>query len=78
MYDSNNDMTPDAPYPNCTQLPPRSGTTTGMTDDAADWGCQKRENSMFTSTGKTSVNPALKNVRMPKQLEMELVRHPLN
>ena len=76
QYDSNNDMTPDMPYPNCaTQLPPRSATTTGMTDDAADWGCQLRANSQLASTGKTQLAPALKNIRLPKQSEMELLRH---
>ncbi len=78
MYDSDNDMTPDMPYPNCATLPPRSMATTGDSDDAADWGCQLLANSMFTSTNKPGLNPALKNVRMPKQLEMELIRHTID
>ena len=79
QYDSNADMMPDMPYPDCaTQLPPRSAATTGMTDDAADWGCQLRANSMLASTGKTSLAPALKNIRLPKQAEMELVRHTID
>ena len=84
MYASNADMTPDKAYPSCSPfmadpgLPPRSAATTGDADDAADWGCQLRANSQLTSTGKSGVNPALKNVRLPKQAEMELVRHQLN
>lgn len=78
MYDSDMDMTPDTQYPDCATLPPRSSSTTGDTDDAADWGCQLRANSMFASSGKTRVNPAMKNIRMPKQTEMELVRHRLD
>lgn len=39
----------EAPYPDCATLPPRSAATTGVGDDAADWGCQKVSNSMFTS-----------------------------
>jgi hypothetical protein len=78
MYDSNNDMTPDMQYPNCATLPVRSAATTGDSDDAADWGCQLQSNSAFTSTGKAGLNPALKNVRMPKQSEMELVRHQIH
>jgi len=78
QYDSDGDMTPDKPYPNCaTDLPPRSAATTGDTDDAADWGCQLRSNSQFTSGHKTH-NPAQNDVRLPKQAEMELVRHTLN
>jgi hypothetical protein len=81
QYDSNNDMQPDAPYPSCTPfngspgLPPRSAATTGDSDDAADWGCQLVANSQLTSTGKPSVNRALKDVSIPKQREMEIVRH---
>lgn len=78
QYDTNNDMMPDAPYPSCTILPRRSTATTGDADDAADWGCQKLENSMFASTGKPSVNSSLRDVRMPKQSEMEIVRHNLH
>ena len=77
MYDTNNDMTPDATYKDCSMLPPRSATTTGDDDDAADWGCQLRANSQLTSTGKTSVNPALKNIRLPKNAAMEMARHQL-
>jgi hypothetical protein len=77
MYDSNGDMTPDMQYPNCATLPQRSAATTTDFDDAADWGCQLRANSQFTGTHKTH-NPARDNVRLPKQLEMELVRHTMN
>ena len=48
QYDANNDGTPETTYPDCATLPPRSGATPGKFDDAADWGCQKRANSMFT------------------------------
>jgi hypothetical protein len=73
-----NTQTPNMPYPNCATLPKRSGTTTGDADDAADWGCQKRANSMFADDGKLEFNAALKQVRMPKQAPMELVRHSFN
>ncbi|MGE0404558.1 MAG: hypothetical protein AB7T06_48055 [Kofleriaceae bacterium] len=47
LYDSNGDMTPDAPYPDCATLPRRSSATPGDADDAADWGCLKRSSSGF-------------------------------
>jgi hypothetical protein len=77
MYDSDGDMTADKAYPDCATLPPRSAGTTTDFDDAADWGCQLRSNSQFTSGHKTH-NPARDNIRLPKQAEMELVRHTLN
>ncbi len=39
QYDSNGDMTPDKTVPSCATLPPPSAATTGVDDDAADWGC---------------------------------------
>lgn len=66
-YDSNGDGQNDMPFPDCATLPPRSATTTGDADDAADWGCQKVANSMLTAAdGKKvipSVNPALRDMR---------------
>lgn len=77
MYDADGDMNPTDPYPNCAELPKRSAATPGDDDDAADWGCQLRANSQFTSSGKTGLNPALHDIQTPKQVEMELVRHQL-
>jgi hypothetical protein len=45
MYDSNNDMHADTPYPDCATLPPHSAATPGLFDDASDWGCQKFANT---------------------------------
>ncbi len=73
MYDSDNDTIPDAPLPECSMLPPRSPETTMGVDDAADWGCQKRANSMFTSPR----NPALADVRIGNAAPVPLVRHSL-
>jgi hypothetical protein len=74
QYDSNNDMMPDAPFPACNTLPPLTASTTD--EDAADWGCQKFSNSMFDG-GKPKLHPALSNVRVPKDLPLEIVRHNL-
>jgi hypothetical protein len=41
QFDSNNDGTVDTVFPACETLPPRSAATTGIADDAADFGCQK-------------------------------------
>ncbi len=74
QYDSNNDMMPDAPFPACRTLPRLTASTTD--EDAADWGCQKFSNSMFEG-GKPKLHPALSNVRVPKDLPLEIVRHNL-
>ena len=79
QYDSNGDMTPDAPYPDCTTLPPTGAAN--MFGNASYWGCLKRSNTptMLTSSGKKAqLAPELQNVRLPKQAEMELVRHVLD
>jgi len=72
-YDSNNDTTPDTPFPDCATLPPRSAATTTPFDDAADWSCQKRVNSMVTSRR----NPTLGDVRIGTLSPVPLVRHTL-
>ena len=77
QYDANNDGTPDTAYPECSTLPPRAPGAMGGPGDAAYWGCQKLENSMFAPTGKPVLSPAMRDVRAPKQLEMEIVRHNL-
>ncbi len=49
QYDSNGDgqvTSADATQPDCATLPPRSASTTGAHDDAADFQCQKVEHSM--------------------------------
>jgi hypothetical protein len=74
QYDTNMDMMPDTPYPSCTTLP-RTGA--GDDDSADDWGCLKRSNSMFVS-GRAKLNPALKDIRLPKNAAMQMVRHNLN
>jgi hypothetical protein len=78
QYDSDGDMAPDMPYPNCTTLVPTGAAN--MFDNASYWGCLKRSNTptMFTSSAKKQLAPELRNVRLPKQLEMELVRHSLD
>ena len=40
QYDSDDDLVPDTPFPDCATLPPRSAATPGPHDDAYDWGCQ--------------------------------------
>ncbi|MFN0250730.1 MAG: hypothetical protein ACKV2T_27870 [Kofleriaceae bacterium] len=78
-YDSNADMMPDMDYPNCANLVPTGAAN--MFDNAAFWGCLKRSNTpmALTSSGKKAqLSPALQNVRVPKQVEMELVRHSLD
>lgn len=61
MYDANNDMTPDTVFPNCNSRPKRSAATTGIDDDAADFGCQKIAESMFDN--KPSA-PMMKDFRV--------------
>ncbi len=51
-YDANGDgqlNSLDPSYPDCNTLPPRSASTPLAYDDAADFGCQKMINSMFTA-----------------------------
>lgn len=38
LYDSDNDMTPDAPWPSCTELS-NTDTDGNMTPDHLEWGC---------------------------------------
>lgn len=45
-YDPTGGMNYTVPRPDCATLPPRSAATPGDFDDAADWMCQKRSNSM--------------------------------
>jgi hypothetical protein len=72
LYDSDNDMIPDASYPDCATLPPRSATTMGTADDAADWGCQLRANSMmFATSGKPR---ALQDIRIGALETVQLAR----
>ena len=80
-YDSDDDMMPDTPYPSCGSLPVRTAATTGDNDDAADWGCQTWDNTAtmaFEGKRKANMNSALKDIRMPKDLPLEIVRHNLN
>jgi len=77
-WDMNMDMTPEAPVPFCQTLPRHVNGDMGMIpDDAADWGCQKYANSQFVG-GKPVRNPWLKEMRIPKNLPLEIVRHNLN
>lgn len=76
-YDRDGDMSATDDYPECNALVPNGAAN--MYDNASFWGCLKRENTpAFTSSGKRKLAPALNDVRMPKQTEMELVRHNLN
>ncbi len=68
LYDSNADAMPDAPYPACNTLPPRSAATPGDFDDAADFGCQKLANSAL-------VGPALQDIRVGLRESVPLYRH---
>jgi hypothetical protein len=59
-FDSNSDGILDAndmlrSQVPCNTLPPRSGTTTGPYDDAADFGCQQIAHAMFT--GASAIAP---------------------
>ncbi len=44
--DDGSASTPQVPVPDCSTLPPRSASTPGMYDDAADWGCAQYINAM--------------------------------
>ena len=84
LYDSDGDMSPDAIIPSCASLPPRSAQTPGNNDDATDWGCMKRSNSMAAAAPnaltdrKPSTNAfRQQDVRLPKDAPMELIRHRL-
>lgn len=70
MVDTNNDSVPDAQYPDCATLPPRSAATPGAYDDAADWGCLK-----YASSGR--VAPQLRDVWIPPREALKLERHVL-
>lgn len=72
QYDSNNDGSPDKPYPACNTLPPRSTATPGFDDDAADWGCLKRSSS---TVARSSMNPALRQLRVGLGGPVPLLRH---
>lgn len=74
QYDSNNDFINDAPFIECASLPVRSAATTGVYDDAADWGCQKFSNSQFVSGPKTK-NPALSDIRIGGGSPVPVIRH---
>ena len=74
-YDADGDMTPETLFPDCKVLPRLTADT--MDQDAADWGCQKFSNSQFIG-GKAKLNPALSDMRVPKDLALEIVRHNLN
>ncbi len=77
FFSYDHDMMPgtaNLPFPACRMLP---RLTASMDDeDAADWGCQKFSNSTFVG-GKPKLHPALSNVRVPKDLPLEIVRHNL-
>jgi hypothetical protein len=78
-YDNDaNAATPNVPNPDCSTLPPRSAATPGDFDDAADWGCQKLANSMFTGKTKGPLAPALNNVHIVKNSRLVLTRHAIN
>lgn len=88
-YDSNGDgalTAADENQPNCNTKPPRSATTTLAYDDAADFGCQKVANSMFTSGPLTvgskikapEVAPELKNIHVGTNGSVPLARHVFN
>ncbi|MBA3454857.1 MAG: hypothetical protein H0T42_17345 [Deltaproteobacteria bacterium] len=74
-YAKDADMVADDPFPNCRDLPRL--TADMMDEDAADWGCQKFSNSMFIGN-KAVVNPAISDMRVPKGLALEVVRHNMN
>ena len=68
MYDSNGDSVPDKPTPACSTLPPQSVLTPGNFDDAADFGCQRMENS-------SRVAPALQDLHVGLRESIPLYRH---
>jgi len=74
QYDSNGDLTPDTPFPDCSTLPPRVPGDLGQFNDAADWGCQKYSNSQILSTAKIR-NPALDDIRIGGGSPVPLLRH---
>jgi len=74
QYDSNNDMMPDTTFPNCKVKPKRTAATTGIDDDAADFGCQTIAESAFTA-GQPA--PLMKNFRLqygPGEAVMHTIR----
>jgi len=73
-YDSDNDMTPDMPFPDCSTLPPHVPGDLVLNDDAADWGCQKYSSSQFTSGSKLR-NPALDDIRIGGGSPVPMLRH---
>jgi len=64
QYDSNNDMVPDALFPNCDSLPKRSVATPGVDDDAADFGCQPIAESMFAPFTSKASAPMMSDFRL--------------
>lgn len=53
----------EAPYPDCATLPPPSGTTTGVGDDAGDWFCAKYS-AVTPFTSSVKIAPAMRDVRI--------------
>jgi len=66
------------PYPDCKNLPPPSGATTGMFDDAADWLCYKKANTPAFTGSAHQHNPAVKDAWIGKRSELAMQRHILN
>ena len=74
-YAKDADMVADDPFPPCNTLPRLTAATDD--EDAADWACQKFSNSQFIG-GKPKLNPAMSDIRIPKDLPLEIVRHNMN
>ncbi len=59
-YDEDGDSTAETPYPECSTLPPRSASTPGEHDDAADFNCQKLGNAMRFARTTDRTAPAFR------------------
>lgn len=73
QYDSDSDGTPDAPFPDCTTLPPHTPGDMEPSNDASDWGCQKKSSSAPLSNPRR--NPALMDIRVGTLETIDFYRH---
>ncbi|MGE0548100.1 MAG: hypothetical protein AB7R00_13620 [Kofleriaceae bacterium] len=78
QYDSDGNMQPDAAYPDCKSLPPRTAGTTGMFDDAMDWGCYNWTNTATAFKAGERQNNLMQDFRVGNMKgKMSMARHQL-
>ncbi|MGE0550170.1 MAG: hypothetical protein AB7O24_08790 [Kofleriaceae bacterium] len=79
-YDSDGDMAPETPYPDCSALPPPDAGTNGSFDDANDWACYSwtKTNALSFTNQVQPRNPVRGAIRVGKMAgELPLRAHVL-